>query len=260
MTLSTDPRNGADEIVLITGVVHAAGPSGAKLEGGWVLQFSLEAWRDATGALQHSELEVRREVSEDELDSFMDNIDAYRVVSLRVRLDEADSSADLVELVSTDASDAELRELARELQRPVVLQDEVFGPLVLDKRVDWYSGKVSWASLSIRLNVTPDDEGSAEASLAVAKDLWRDQTGWGKRISDFAVQKLLPLKNDTWLEDDEEALTPDQFRARMTLESITVDPDGSFTFWHNDGDLFFGHAIQICGSLSEGPTDADIPG
>lgn len=46
----------------------------------------------------------------------------------------------------------------------------------------------------------------------------------------------------------------------MTLEGISVDPDGSFDFWHNDGDLFWGHAIQISGSLVEGPTLANIPG
>lgn len=260
MTDSTDPRNHAHEVVLITGVVHAAGPSGAKLEGEWVLQVSFVAWRDPTGAIRRAELEVRREVSEADLDSLMDRIQAYQVISLRVRLGKDDSSADLVELVTTNASDAELNELARELQQPVVLQDEVFGPLVLDKRVDWYCGKASWGSLSVRLNVTPDEEGSAEASLAVAKNLWRNQASWATKVPDFAVQELLPLKNDSWLEDDEEALTPDQFRARMALESITVYPDGSFTFWHHDGDLFFGHAIQISGSLSEGLTGADIPG
>jgi hypothetical protein len=46
----------------------------------------------------------------------------------------------------------------------------------------------------------------------------------------------------------------------MTLESITVTPDGSFDFWHNDGDLFYGHSIQVSGNLSQGPTHADIPG
>jgi hypothetical protein len=71
---------------------------------------------------------------------------------------------------------------------------------------------------------------------------------------------LLNLKNDNWLDDGEDEVTAEQFIEAMRLESIAVYPDGSFVFWHQDGDLFWGHSIQICGSLSEGLTDADIPG
>jgi hypothetical protein len=74
------------------------------------------------------------------------------------------------------------------------------------------------------------------------------------------VQALLPLKNESWLAEGEVDVTADQFKGRMALESITVHPDGSFEFWHNDGDLFWGHSIQISGCLSKGPTGADIPG
>jgi hypothetical protein len=225
-----------------------------------VLRFSLEVWREHGGSVRRSELKVRRQVSDAELKRLMDQLDAYQLVSLRVRLSEDDNAAELVELIGATESDAELKELARELQEPIVLQDDTFGSLVLDKSVDWYAGTATWFARSVRLNVTPDDEGSASASLEVARTLWRDQEGWGQRVSDFAVKKLLPLKNESWLEDDEQELTPEQFRSRMTLKSITVHSDGSFAFWHDDGDLFFGHAIQICGSLTEGLTDADIPG
>jgi hypothetical protein len=34
-------------------------------------------------------------------------------------------------------------------------------------------------------------------------------------------------------------------------------PDGAFEFWHNDGDLFWGHSILIVGSLEEGLTDGE---
>src|SRR5207249_3318350 len=97
-------------------------------------------------------------------------------------------------------------------------------------------------------------------ALKSAHTLWESQDVWSRRIRDFAVQKLLPLKNDAWLDEGEVEVTADQFQDRMTLDSITVYPNGSFEFWHHDGDLFWGHSIQVRGSLSEGPTDADIPG
>ena len=38
------------------------------------------------------------------------------------------------------------------------------------------------------------------------------------------------------------------------------DPDGRFEFWHEDGGLFWGRSIHVRGTLTAGPTDADIPG
>ncbi len=46
----------------------------------------------------------------------------------------------------------------------------------------------------------------------------------------------------------------------MSLASISVSEEGSFSFWHSDGDLFWGHSIMIAGNLTDGLTDADIPG
>ena len=161
-------------------------------------------------------------------------------------------------------SDHKLSELAFELQQPKTIQDDAFGTLVFDKSVGWYETDVAWGTVGIRLYATPDDDddddGSVMASLDVAKALWQEQVTWNRRIRAYAIQELLPLKNESWLEDDEDALTPEAFEARMTLESITVYPDGSFDFEHDDGNLFLGHSIQVCGNLSEGPNDADIPG
>ena len=72
--------------------------------------------------------------------------------------------------------------------------------------------------------------------------------------------RLLPLKNDDWLDEDEDEVLPDQFKERMKLNSITVRPDGRFEFWHGDDDMFWGHAIHISGNLSKGLTGADTPG
>ncbi len=94
----------------------------------------------------------------------------------------------------------------------------------------------------------------------MAEVLWSDPFMWKKRIDQYAVRELLDLKNGTWLEEGEAELTADQFIARMKLESIMISSDGKFEFWHDDGDLFWGHAIQVSGNVKDGPTQADIPG
>ena len=90
--------------------------------------------------------------------------------------------------------------------------------------------------------------------------LYNDQTNWNNKIVDYATSELLPLKNDSWLEEDEAEITEEQFKERMELESITVCKDGSFEFWHSDGELFWGHSIVIYGNIVDGPDDSDISG
>jgi hypothetical protein len=244
-------------------VVGANGPGAGRSRGEntWMMSFTVEAWRVATGEIQKRQLSVCRKVTDEELKTFQDLILPYEVIRIRARVVESDFGgprAQLEAFVGRDSSDAELNDVAEELQKPVTLKDPHLGTFTLDRRVDWFTGEVLWAGQSISLNLT----GSADAkdALQTARAIWQNQAEWNRRVREFAVEKLLPLKNDTWLGDGEAELTSDEFKDRMTLESITVNADGSFDFWHNDGDLFWGHAIQISGSLSEGPTHADIPG
>ena len=99
-----------------------------------------------------------------------------------------------------------------------------------------------------------------EEAWSTMSQLWNNESTWQQRVEDYAVAQLLETKNDYWLADDESELTPEQFKARMTLEDITIETGGEFVFWHNDGDLFFGHHIMIAGNLNDGLIDADIPG
>jgi hypothetical protein len=96
--------------------------------------------------------------------------------------------------------------------------------------------------------------------LEAARRLFAEQAEWHRRVREYAVDRLLPLKNDSWLDEDDEEMSAAEFLSRMRLTSISVDETGDLTFWHDDGDLFWGHAIQVSGSLSNGLTDADIPG
>jgi hypothetical protein len=96
--------------------------------------------------------------------------------------------------------------------------------------------------------------------LKTAHALWDAQESWNQQILEYAVQEMLSMKNGTWLDEDETELTADQFKARMTLEAITIYPDGSFEFWHDDGDLFWGHSIQVAGDILNGLKDAGIHG
>lgn len=252
--------------VQITGIVSSSGVAGGKLGGAelWSLSLSFDAWRAGTGPLRTDSLTIRRRVSDEELETLQDTIDAETVITIRARLAEenvfACPQALLEEFIGADTADVELHNHLKKIQEPVTYEDELFGTLVFDRRVRWYRGEVKWQGKSIELLLSTETDTELKSALDRAHELWKAASSWNERVRDYAVQELLPLKNESWLDDDEAELTPEQFESRMTLESVIMFPNGSFEFLHDDGDLFYGHSIQICGNLSDGLTDADIPG
>jgi hypothetical protein len=230
----------------------------------FTLAFTFRCWKILPGPMKTTPLSITITTSRQQYDSLWERVQSNTVVRIRARVVEDSAigtpQAELLDFLGPDNSDSELNQAAVELEKPVIHQDSQFGQLTLDRRVNWYTAEAEWNGTIVALNLSLDDSGTIDAALQTARALWKRQREWTKRIEDYAVQELLPLKNESWLDENEAELTADQFKARMALESVTVASDGSFDFWHNDGGLFWGHSIQIGGNLSEGPTLADIPG
>lgn len=247
----------------ILGVVSAGGVGGVERHDGWHLVLYFDGWRRPHLPLRPGELRVEMAVSEDELSSRMAQINPYDILHVRARVAEhpaGGTRARAEEIVSTTVSDAELEAHARELQKPVLHTDPCLGTFTLDRAVNWFCGDLLWSGQEVRLNLSMDGCDSIAQPLAIAAELWRPEADWNARIMAYAVENLLPLKNDVWLEEDEAELDTADFEGRMSLQTITVYADGSFEFWFDDGDLFWGHVIMVRGSLAGGLCDAGIHG
>lgn len=253
-------------VVEILGVVGPSGASGGKSRGDdhWTLRFTFDAWRLQASGCQTQPLTIRRSVTNEELDRFRGLIRPYAVIRIKARIAVVSPlgspQALLEDFIGIDTSDLEMNNHADQLQKPVIHEDPVLGTFTLDRTIDWFAANVVWSGNAVSLNLSATETAEIQEALKTAHSLWQSQSEWNRRIREYAVHELLPLKNDVWLGDEEAELTADQFENRIKLQSITVYPDGSFEFWHDDGDLFGGHSIQISGNLMEGPTDADIPG
>jgi hypothetical protein len=273
-------------LVTIAGVVSARGPGGSRAQGErqWTFSFDFDGWRVAGGPLRTEQLLVRRKVSERQLDTYQKSIKPHQLLSIRARLLDqprkdagllrgAAADALLVKVLGPERDDAELRRHAALLQQPVTRKDPVLGKLTLNRRFGSYERKAKWNGKAVRVDLSPVEDrarkskgggaGDADSlgpAVRAAHALWRDQQKWARRITNFAVKKLLDLYNDTWRVEDEPRLDAAQFARRMKLESVSFNPDGSFAFWHDDGDLFAGHTIMVNGDVKRGPTDADIAG
>jgi len=255
-------------LVEVTGLVPPdGGPGGGGWSGDkpWTLRFELEPWRDDKGNLRQERLQLIKSVSEEELHQFMKIINAYDVIRIHARIAESPASpgkfdALMESFLGIETDDKELNAIAEDLKNPVIMRDPKLGKLVLDRRLNWFCGKIKWQRKPVILHITTSKTEEVQDALKTAHSLLDNHSDWHKRIRDFAVKELLPLKNQNWLDEDEAELTAADFTNKMKLESITILPGGFFEFWHDDGGLFLGHSIQICGNLTDGPTSADIPG
>ena len=131
------------------------------------------------------------------------------------------------------------------------MTDSFFGKFTLDRRVDWWETKYKWKEKEISLNVSAETE-EKEKVIEYAKQICLNQNYWTDKVELCAVKNLLDVKNSSWLEENELDLTENEFRKRLTLESIIVKDLGDIEFWFNDGDLFWGHSILVRGNLLTG--------
>jgi hypothetical protein len=250
-----------DAFKIVVGVVYPPGLSGGRSRGetDWTLMLTLRPWREEGKSLLHTALQLRSVVTKETLGTLQDEFAPYSLVRARVRLEEAGRA--ILQDDSLEAGDdAELAAEAARLQVPITKTIAPFGTLTYDRSVAWWSGPTVWNRKAVTLHLDTDEADGVDTSAEAARTLWAQQEEWQQRIGAFAVGELLPLKNDSWLDEDEKPVDEAAFLDRMTLESITVYADGSFSFYHDDGGLFAGHCIEVSGNLLAGPTYADIPG
>jgi hypothetical protein len=250
------------EAVGVVGPIGAgAGKSGR--ETLWTLRFKFDAWRLAEGPLQQGKLMISRKVSDEEYRALQASIEPYSLlrVQARIAIDEEkhESIGFLEQILGVAIGDAELERISQQLQKPVIYTDQIFGELTLDRRFDLYSGDATWRGKSVKLFVKTNGAGPGDAA-AVAHELWKQQDHWDFRVRECASQRLTELKNDSWLDEDDQPMSEAEFREKMVLREISVSQQGAFEFWFDDGDMFWGHAIHVGGTLQDGPRNADIAG
>lgn len=245
------------ECVDIEGVVCPSGHGGWDGTGDYRVHcFSLAAWRRVGGPLVSKRLIVLRPAPNHDWSGYP----VLSIHRLRVLLSTDETRCVVAKRLPAPRDAKELVKAAKHLSRPLFISTRRFGELYLDRQFDWFCGEAKWNGKPVEIQIDANGTESVEHNLPTAEALWKDQASWKRKVENYAVKELLPIKNRHWLDDDEKPLTAKQFKSRMQLGSIQIHKDGEFEFWHDDGDMFLGHSIQVCGLLKKGFTKADIPG
>ncbi len=172
----------------------------------------------------------------------------------------------VTEVLEQAVSCPELEAVLEEYNKPVVIEDKVLGTLILNREFGIFETTLLWNGndVSFMLEVNPESKSSWSRVRTAAKKLVVEQETWDKTMREFAAKKLTALAND-WLAEDEEnndakPITEEAFADRIALSEISITSGGSFTAHYNDDDMFWGHAIEIHGSLKKGIANANISG
>lgn len=260
-------------------LVLLVGGSGAgKMNGFWDVSHYFIAYVDCqTGALHTGDGRIVYPVSDEESDAggILDRFRREAVYRLKARkriphkIPEGVTASSqnqflIVEVLEEDAPCPALEEVLAEYCRPVVLNDEELGELSLDKDLDMFEGGISWRGedIDISLEVDSSSEDTWTAAVAAMKQMMTDQDRWDRDMRAFAARELTQLACE-WRESaDEEVpeITEESFAQRIELTSIAMDPDGSFSAYFDDDDMFFGHCVVVYGTLADGVASAVMAG
>lgn len=258
----------ADEVVEIAAVTGPAGIGAGRASSSalWTVFIPLIAWKELGGggsAVQEA-LRLQWVADDKEWQKTRNILAANTVVRLEVRRGVQHKEMMLVKVVDAAYRDDEMERILQEALQPVYYEDELLGTFELNKTVKTFEKDIVWGDQEGTLYFDWDeDEGKMKASLETAYELIRNQTEWDARMRAYAAEKLVELANE-WLPDDDEAgideITEEMFVKLMAFSSISVNPEGDFEVYFDDGDLFGGHAIIVSGHKNGTFKSAQIAG
>lgn len=132
--------------------------------------------------------------------------------------------------------------------------------VTFNKRADNFETTITIAGQRCDLFICDIAENDTNKATEIADKVNNWLSGHIDDVKTFAAEKLLDIKNSSWLEEDETPLTAAGFATQISLDAVTSFADGSLEIHFFDNDIFWGHSIQV--SVNEGfvLADADIAG
>ena len=225
------------------------------------------SYDDETGELRKEAGRIEWLIKRDpDRKGFGYDFEQYGIYKLLVRKSlYSDNTYMLVRVLEKDVSNEELLEYKKHFSR-LVLIETGYGQFELDRAYSWFSAEIELGDFtpSVYLETDEEDGDTAEGARQAFLKMADSFVALDKKNKEYAAQMLLDSANE-WLEDDErenkpERITKEMFMDAMEVSEITVSPDGSITLLYNDGDMFWGHDIEISIEADGTISDADIVG
>ena len=123
------------------------------------------------------------------------------------------------------------------------IQLSSLGECTFNEKHEWYEGKFVANDVSFDIHIHHTKKKKLEKLIAFTDS--QMQNKFYEEMLLATEEKMIKLKNNTWLGEGELPITIDDFRKRISIDSIVFFDDKSSVIYCNDGDIFWGHSIAI---------------
>ena len=169
----------------------------------------------------------------------------------------------IVKILEENVQNEDLIEYRKHFLKSVEINTP-YGRFVLDRSMSWFEGAVELGGSDATVFLETDEENgeTADGALQVFLKNKEDFETFDRKNKEYAAENLLVLANE-WQESEEgehEPITKEKFMELMDVSEMTVSPHGYITLYYNDGDMFWGHAIEITVEEDGTVSDANIAG
>lgn len=220
---------------------------------------------------------IQWEVSDKSIDdrSYMKTFEPEKIYHIKAQkdLNKLTGSKDLfyfVEMISDNSSHPILNDVLQESQEDIIYNDEFFGNSTLNKKCSQFDIDINWkgSEATLFIDVDQNDTNSWQKQFAIARDFIQQQDYWDDILRTASAEKLYELDNE-WDDADDIygatgsniKISQEDFAKRLSMAEIILNEDGdSFIIYYYDDDVFFGHVVEINGSLSQGIEHIHISG
>lgn len=248
-----------EEIIPVIIITGASSFSAEKLEDEklWSARINVTTWKLIDSEeINRGEYSLVTKADDEYLRYLQEKVHPDSILSVKVR--QKENNFLLVEFSEYEGKNIMLEKIVKEQKKPVYYKDALLGKFLLNKNLNLFQGKLKWRNKKIDLTIQKYTERKMKDAFLTANMLVKRQIVWDEKIKRFAANKLLKIKNISWLAENEPKLTLQEFVKKIKTEHIEIYPKGRFEFRFDDGDIFGGHHIMVSGNLEKGPLKAII--
>jgi Uncharacterized protein conserved in bacteria len=148
----------------------------------------------------------------------------------------------------------------RTVQQNPPVKDSVIGLLSFNEQMQNFQANCNVNGKDFTLSIAVNDRSKVLDLLPILRNRFDQLEEMDSVAKNFAAEELIRLKNDSWLEPHEKAVTKQSFKTSMSVNHISFTPSGELEMYYDEGGLFWGHSIVVFVDKHGQPKKADICG